>query len=75
MTEVVHDIVFVIGLGAWASLIALSIHPTWGAQLGIWLQGLDRANERDKKVQELLDSVPDAEGEPSHLGQNVDRHV
>ncbi len=75
MTEVVHDIVFAVGLVAWASLIALSIHPTWGAQLGMWLQGLDRGHDRDKRVQELLDSVPEAEGEPSHLGQNVDRHV
>ena len=75
MTEVVHDIVFAVGLGAWASLIALSIHPTWGAQLGMWLQGLDGGNDRDKRVQELLDSVPEAEGEPGHLGQNVDRHV
>ncbi len=75
MTEVVHDVVFALGLVAWASLIALSIHPTWGARLGMWLQGLDRAADRDKRVQELLDSVPDAEGERSHLGQNVDRHV
>jgi len=75
MTEVVHDIVFAVGLGAWASLIVLSIHPTWGAEFGMWLRGLDRENDRDRRVQELLDSVPEAEQESSHLGQNVDKHV
>ena len=29
----------IIGCGVWGFLIAISLHPTWGAQFGMWIRG------------------------------------
>ena len=39
MIGVLHDMLLVGGAALWAFLIIISLHPTWGASVGMWLRG------------------------------------
>ena len=84
MAEVVYDLALIVGIGFWAFLIVIGLHPVWGAEFGMWLrsfgQNRRRETENDKIVQELLDLAdqldsPRSDAEPEHVGRNLDRFV
>ncbi len=70
MTEVVHNVFFAVGLGVWAGLIIISIHPRWGAEFGMWLRG----DTADPYTRPPAEAEKESSGDPL-VGQNLDRKV
>ena len=70
MTEVVHNLLFGVGLVVWSFLIVISIHPRWGAEFGMWLRG----DTADPYTEPPADAEKESSGDPL-VGQNLNRKV